>query len=301
MKNRFTITISDVNGSKSFNVHQIIKKVVFYTILVIIGLLITGGFSIWFLSSEVEELKLKKEGMRQEYRDLLMENETLARRILQKSEDLDAISDKVNDIEELIGLKFNESLTLHERVDLAKLSTAQKQDMIRQIPSGYPIEYRGITSKFGWRTHPILKKKEYHSGLDMKAKMNTKVYATADGVIEYARKHKKSGYGNLVIISHNYGFKTLFGHLNKINVKTGDIVSKGDLIAQTGNSGLSSGPHLHYEVKYINMPLDPTNFMDWDIKNYDEIFEKEKKIKWQSLINLINKVAVQQSSQKGRS
>ena len=122
MRNRFTITISDVSGSKSFNVHQIIKKVAFYTILVIIGLLVTGGFSIWFLTSQVQELKLKKEGMKSEYQELLMENEVLAKRILQKSEDLDAISDKVNDIEELIASKSS----LFCKILLAKVSFSRK-------------------------------------------------------------------------------------------------------------------------------------------------------------------------------
>ncbi len=289
MKNRFTITISDIRESKSYNVHQIIKKVIIYAILVTVGLLITGSVFIWLLSTKVEGLVDKKELMTQDYKDLEYENNLLAKRILQKSEDLDAISDKVNDIEELMGLKFSEKLNLFERIDLAKITTQQKQNMLRQIPSGSPIEFKGVTSKFGWRQHPILKKKEFHSGLDMKAKMNTKVYAPADGVVEYARKHKKSGYGNLIIISHNYGFKTLYGHLNKVKVKTGDIVKKGDLIAQTGNTGLSSGPHLHYEVKYINMPLEPMNFINWDIKTYDKIFEEEHKVKWKPLLTLINR------------
>jgi murein DD-endopeptidase MepM/ murein hydrolase activator NlpD len=72
------------------------------------------------------------------------------------------------------------------------------------------IKYRGITSKYGWRIHPTLKKREFHPGLDMKASMRTKIYATADGVIEYAGNHKRSGYGRLIIIDHNYGFKTSF-------------------------------------------------------------------------------------------
>ncbi len=301
MRNRFTITISDISGSRSYDVHQIVKKIVIYTILITISLFVIGGYSISFLISQVEELTSKKELMSEEYQTLQRENEILSEKILQKSEDLDAISNKVNDIEGLIGLRFNENLTLNERVDLAKFTTAEKQHIIRQIPNGYPIENSGINSQFGWRTHPILKKKEFHSGLDLKANMNTKVYATADGVVEYAGKHSSSGYGNLIIMSHSFGFKSFFAHLDKINVEIGDIISQGDLIGESGSSGLSNGPHLHYEVKYINMPLDPMNFVEWNMQNYETIFEKEKKVKWQSLINLINKVAVQQSSQKGES
>lgn len=288
MKNRFTITISDIRGSRSYNVHQIIKKVIFYVILATLILLITGSIFIWLLSSKVEKLIDKKDLMTRDYKELQVENNILAKRILQKSEDLDAISSKVNDIEELMGLKFSEKLNLYERIDLAKITTEQKQNMLREIPSGSPIEFNGVTSSFGWRTHPILKKKEFHSGVDLKAEMNTEVYAPADGVVEFAQTHKKSGYGNLVIISHNYGFKTLYGHLNKVDVKTGDIVKKGDLIAKTGNTGLSNGPHLHYEVKYINMPLEPMNFINWDIKSYDTVFEEEHKVKWKDLLTLVN-------------
>jgi murein DD-endopeptidase MepM/ murein hydrolase activator NlpD len=142
----------------------------------------------------------------------------------------------------------------------------------------------GITSKFGYRTHPTLKSKEFHRGSDMKAKMKTPVYATADAIVEYAGYHKKSGYGRLVILKHNYGFKTLYGHLNKVVIKSGTFVKKGDLIAYTGNSGMSNGPHLHYEVRFMSRPVNPFWFIKWNAQNYNTIFEKEKKIPWQSLI-----------------
>jgi murein DD-endopeptidase MepM/ murein hydrolase activator NlpD len=122
--------------------------------------------------------------------------------------------------------------------------------------------------------------------------MNTPVYATADAIVEYSGNHQKSGYGNLVILQHNYGFRTYFGHLNKVVVKSGTFVKKGDLVAYTGNSGMSSGPHLHYEVRFMSKPVNPFWFLKWDAQNYNEIFEKEKQIPWQSLITATTHIKV---------
>ena len=116
----------------------------------------------------------------------------------------------------------------------------------------------------------------------------TPVRSPADGVIEYAGYHKSSGFGNLVIIEHNYGFKTSYAHLSKkFPVKSGTFVKKGDIIAYTGNSGLSTGPHLHYEVRFIARPLNPINFIKWNSSNFEKIFKKEKRVSWQSLIKLM--------------
>lgn len=301
MRDRLTITISDINKTRSYNVHQVIKKIVVYTIIFILLAFILGGTSIWFLQTRVEQLTDKKEAIKSEYKKLLNLNTVLTKQINEKAEEFESISERVEDIEGLIGLKFDTRLTLNEKVDIASLSAKEKSIILEQIPNGYPIVFKGTTGKYGWRKHPILKRREFHAGIDLRAKMKTPIYAPANAVVEYARFHKKSGYGNLVILSHNYGFKTLYGHLEKIKVKSGDIVKKGDLIALSGNTGLSSGPHLHYEVKYINMPLEPKNFMDWNLSNYDVIFEKEKKVKWQSLVNLINHShKVQQSLQKAQ-
>jgi murein DD-endopeptidase MepM/ murein hydrolase activator NlpD len=286
MRDRLIVTISDTRGTKSFNVHKVIKKVLLYTVLSILLIVIVGGSFILFLQKELVSLEDRKDEIVKEYEDLLVDNEVLTQQITQKNEDLDIISGKINNIEELIGLKFNKKMTVNEKVNLAELSTIERVKILRQIPSGYPVEDKGISSKFGKRIHPILKKQEFHTGIDLKAKMNTPVLAPADGVVEYGMRHKKSGYGKLIIIAHNFGFKTLYGHLNKIDRKVGEVVRKGDIIGYTGNTGLSSGPHLHYEIKYINMPLNPENFMTWNLKNYDNLFNKEKKVKWQSLINL---------------
>jgi murein DD-endopeptidase MepM/ murein hydrolase activator NlpD len=214
-----------------------------------------------------------------------------------KKKELVEISDSLAEIETLIGLIPVTEMTLAERVSATKLNSEHMATLMKFIPNGSPIEYKGVTSSFGYRIHPTLKKREFHRGLDMRAKTKTPVYATADGIVEWAGYHKKSGFGNLIILQHNYGFRGYYGHLNKIMIKSGEFVRKGDLIAYTGNSGMSSGPHLHYEIRFIHRAVNPLEFVKWSVKNYKDIFEKEKKIPWQSLITATAHIKVPNPTQ----
>ncbi|MDX1296046.1 MAG: M23 family metallopeptidase, partial [Sulfurimonadaceae bacterium] len=301
-------------GVKQFNLHQVIKKVVLYGIVGLLSFFIIGAVFIVFLNASLSDIQVKKDNVEAAYTELRQRNADLRNsititeeRLNEKKNELDVVTDRLNNIETLIGLTPTEKKSLAERAEIAQLTSEQMAALFKYIPSGSPIEYKGITSKFGYRTHPTLNRREFHRGSDMRAAMNTPVYATADGVIEYGAYHKSSGYGNLVILDHNYGFKTLYGHLKKVVVKSGVYVKKGDLIAYTGNSGMSSGPHLHYEIRFIQRALNPFWFIKWDIENYRQIFEKEKQVPWQSLITAITidnnlRVAkpttVQPSSQK---
>ena len=289
MRNKFTITISDVSGSKHFTLHQIIKKFIAYFLLFIFCVILVGAFLIRFLMDEVKDLQEIKSKILSQKEKLVNENKILQESIEQKTKQFDEIQDKVADIEELIGLKTKESdIDIDQRVDILSLTSAQRRLIFDNIPNGYPIEYKGISAKFGWRIHPILKRKEFHRGLDLRGSMGTPVHAPADGIVEFAGYHKKSGFGNLLIIQHNYGFKTYYAHLKKILVKVGDLVKKGDIVAKVGSSGLSTGPHLHYEVRFIGRALDPMNFVKWSSSNFDNIFKKEKRVSWQSLIRMLN-------------
>jgi murein DD-endopeptidase MepM/ murein hydrolase activator NlpD len=278
MHKRFTITIHDLNGVKQFNLHQIIKKVILYAIVATLLLITIGAGVIVFLNIALEKIELKK-----------TELEQLNRGLIAKQEELAVVADRLEDIESMIGLAPQDDSSLTERVEIAKLTSAQRAALLKYIPNGSPVPYKGITSKFGYRTHPTLNRREFHRGTDLRATMNTEISATADGVIEYAGLHKKSGYGRLIILDHNYGFKTYYGHLNKVLVKAGEYVKKGDVIALSGNSGMSNGPHLHYEVRFTQRVLNPFLFMKWDIENYSQIFEKEKNVPWQSLITAVTR------------
>ena len=198
----------------------------------------------------------------------------------------------MSNIEELIGLKTPEASSINERLESITLTSAQQQQLFRSIPNGWVIENKGLTGKFGWRTHPILKKREFHRGIDLRAEIGTPIMAPADGVVEFAGFHKESGFGYLVILNHNYGFKTTYAHMDKkMVVKSGEFVQKGQLIGYTGNSGLSTGPHLHYEVRFITRPLDPQAFLDWSSSNFEEIFEKEHRVSWQSLLKTMGELS----------
>jgi len=160
--------------------------------------------------------------------------------------------------------------------------------ILDMIPNGSPVAFKGINSPFGTRSHPKSGSQQFHPGIDLQADMKTPIRTTADGVIEFAGFESINSYGNLVTIHHNYGFQTSYAHLYDILVKNGDFVKKGDIIGHSGNSGLSSGPHLHYEVRFVHRILDPTGFLNWDSNNLNQLFS-EKQVAWQSLIDHINR------------
>ncbi len=321
MRDKFTITISDVNGSKHYVLSHIIKKFLLYIILFVIFLFLLGGFFIRFLIKEVKDQEIKKERIQKEYvrsrlqfidefkklqdksLELKRNNEKLKEEIEAKAKEYEAIKEKVNDIEELVGLKPT-SITdenIDEKLKNIGITSRLQQIIFQNIPNGEPVPYKGYSGKFGWRIHPILKRKEFHRGLDLRAKMKTPIKAPADGVVEYAGFHKRSGFGYLVILDHNYGFKTSYGHLyKKMVVRSGQFVKKGDIIGYVGTSGLSTGPHLHYEVSFVARSLNPYYFVKWNSTNFKEIFKKEKRVAWESLIKTINnqyQLQKQQSSQ----
>ena len=300
MDKHFTVTIHDDNGVKQFNLHKLVKKVLFYVVVFFMVLGLIGVGTILYLSDAVDKIELKKDRVEKAYENLQNQNNLLLESMEKtqlslnsKKAELEELSDSLSEIEQMIGLKPIDEESLQERVSIAKLSSSQRSTLLKLIPSGTPIEYHGITSKFGYRIHPTLNTKEFHRGTDMKAQMDTPVYATADGVVEWAGFHKSSGYGNLIILEHVYGFKSYFGHLNKIVIKSGQFVKKGQLIAYTGNSGMSNGPHLHYEIRFIHRVLNPYYFIKWTQQNYDEIFEKENKVPWQSLITATSRLTYQ--------
>jgi len=304
MNNHFTITINDDNGVRQFNIHQIMKKAALYIAGFVGFIALVAVGTILYLNSSVDAIDEKRQKVQEAYlkledKNLALDNSMKQTQLdlIKKKQELSEVSDSLSEIETLIGLAPVADMSLQERVNSTKLNSQHMATLMQFIPNGSPIEYKGITSKFGYRIHPTLKRRELHRGLDMRAKMNTPVYATADGIVEWAGMHKRSGFGKLIILQHNYGFRAYFGHLNKIVIKSGKFVKKGDLIAYTGNSGMSSGPHLHYEIRFIQRSVNPYEFVKWSVSNYKNIFEKEKKIPWQSLITATADIKVQNPTQ----
>ena len=305
MDNHFTITIHDDSGVKQINLHKFVKQAILYALVFLVIVSFLGVAVILYLNSSVEDIQTKRTSVELAYKKLKKQNKELQATMAstksslkKKQQELHELSDSLSEIETMIGMNpVSSEVSLQERVNFTKINSEHMATMLQLIPSGSPIEYHGITSKFGYRIHPTLGKREFHRGSDMKAKMNTPVYAPADGIIEYAGNHKKSGFGRLVIIQHAFGFRTYYGHLNKIVIKSTKFVKKGDLIAYTGNSGMSNGPHLHYEIRFIHNVVNPFWFIKWSIENYNQIFEKEKKIPWQSLVTATANIKVLKPTQ----
>ncbi len=290
MKNRIIITLSDVYGSRSYNVNKIIKKLILWIILIVLILFAIGFGVITTLNNSVNELS-------NESVKLFTQNNIYSEEIKEKAEQIKELGSQLDDIEQIIGINGDEKVSLIQRATLAKLTSKERMYMLQTIPSGCPLEECVVTSKFGYRIHPITKKKRYHKGIDLRAKRKTDVYSTADGVVRYIKDKNDGTFGRVVIISHNFGFETVYAHLRHVEVSIGDIIQKGQLIAKSGNSGKSNGPHLHYEVRYASRVMDPYSFIQWDMKNYENLFETERRIEWESLVNLINnqnKTVVQQ-------
>jgi len=157
---------------------------------------------------------------------------------------------------------YVQSKSYDDLVEMAKSKAA----MMASIPAIQPIDsrkIRGGLSGFGRRIHPIYKIRKMHTGMDFTAPVGTPIYATGDGRVTAVGVD--GGYGRRVIINHGYSYTTLYGHMSRFAVKQGQYVRRGDLIGYVGNTGTSSGPHLHYEVHKNGRPVNPVNFIYNDL------------------------------------
>ncbi len=155
---------------------------------------------------------------------------------------------------------------LSHSLDTIINAAKDREKKFASIPSIKPIREdklnRGIRflSGFGRRLHPIHKVMKMHKGIDFSAKSGTEIYASGDGKVVKVL-NKKTGYGKHIIISHGYGYETLYAHLSEANVSVGDKVKKGEVIGLVGSTGTSTAPHLHYEVHYMGKAVNPIHFV----------------------------------------
>lgn len=152
-----------------------------------------------------------------------------------------------------------------------------KSKLLAATPAIQPIANKELTrlaSGFGMRIHPIYKVKMMHFGVDFTAPRHTPIYSTGDGVVERVIR-SFGGYGKQVVINHGFGYKTRYAHMEDFNVKKGDRIKRGDMIGTVGNSGLSTAPHLHYEILKDNKKVNPVNYfyMDLNDEEYEKILE----------------------------
>lgn len=156
-----------------------------------------------------------------------------------------------------------------------------KEEVINSIPAIQPVankELNRMASGFGYRLDPFYHTASFHAGMDFTCDIGTEVYATGDGVVMKSM-NDGWGYGNHVIISHGFGYTTLYGHLSRIAVRPGTRVKRGQVIGYVGSTGRSTGPHLHYEVRKNDNPLNPAFFYHNDLtdEQYQRMLELSKR------------------------
>lgn len=174
-------------------------------------------------------------------------------------------------VDELSKAMYIQSKSYDEIEALAK----NKFEMLASIPAILPVSLNNKTtrfsSSFGYRIHPIYKTVKLHAGMDFSGAVGTPIYATGNGKVVYAEI--RQGYGKCVLIDHGFNYETLYAHMSNYNVKAGQKVKRGDIIGYMGNTGMSTGPHIHYEVKKNGHPVDPINyyFNDLTADEYDQL------------------------------
>lgn len=213
--------------------------------------------------AELEKINLQQEMTFKEERDQLLSTAI---------SELNARSDFIEDVISNIGIKVKQNNSKssqknsggpyisanNEIYDNLIVRTDTYLKTIQTLPLGKPVN-GSISSWYGNRIDPINGKKAFHSGVDFRGRKGDPVFATADGKVVFAGKN--GGFGNFIKINHGNGYKTSYGHLHNYHVKKGDRVTRGQIIGLVGNSGRSTGTHLHYEIHYKNKTVNPRKFM----------------------------------------
>ncbi len=292
------ITVSDIHGVKQYTLHQFIKVFILWIITAVLIIIAIGVLVLSSLDSKVDELNELTQNLQHVKKELESKSRKLEEEIRKKEESLASMNEHLAEIERMVGLEpdiesaFSKRADdtrekLIERIREKRFTVAQLSILNHSVPNGSPVHYKKITDRYGYRIHPILRKRQFHVGIDLSAKFGMPIYATADGVVEYAQY--KGTYGNFLLLNHPFGFKTAYGHLSKFAVHEGDYVSKGDIIGYIGTTGRSTGPHLHYEVRYLNKWLNPEEFLDWSSSTYIDIMTHESQINWVALMHQIER------------
>ncbi len=189
-------------------------------------------------------------------------------------------SDIVSNVAKRLDIIMNKLYVQSTSYDKVFEMAKNNEEMMVSIPSIRPIaidEYKRISSYFRHRrVHPILKIIRPHTGVDFTAPRGTFVRVTGDGVVEKIKSNRsRSGYGTYILVNHGFSYQTFYAHLDKVHVKVGQKLTRGDVIGEVGNTGLSVAPHLHYEVRKNEKMIDPINFFFQEItpEDYQRMIE----------------------------
>ncbi len=187
-------------------------------------------------------------------------------------------ADLLINVEKRLDSLMNRLYVQSKSFDEIKSLVDDKKLMLSSIPAIQPVANKNLkrmASGYGYRMHPILKVRAMHKGMDFSAPKGTEIYATGDGIVERVQK-VYGGYGRNIIINHGYGYKTLYAHMNSFNVRRGQRVKRGEVIGYVGNTGSSTAPHLHYEVKKDGKHVNPAHYYYIDIspEDYELLLER---------------------------
>jgi len=295
-RDKHIITIHDKDGIRQVTIGYFAKKLLWLVISIIIIILSLSFLYTKYLEDSFIELQsihknreLEIDRLKLQQKDIIAYNNELKSMINTKEKQKKYLQDTIGSLgEELENtrniLGIDDGFKINPNINYSKLSISEKEVIMNYIPNGKPVSVIKRSSGFGWRMHPIYHRRIFHRGLDISVATGTKVMTTANGVVEKVRYNKHTGYGNLLIIKHSYGFRSAYAHLNSIGVEVGDYVLKGQVVARSGNSGRSTGPHLHYEVRYLDKILNPNLFIKWNLNNFTDTIKKENRVQWHSVI-----------------
>lgn len=243
------------------------------------------------VSREVDEIEKELEALRE--RDLKVY------RAIYEADPPKPIDYRGEDYEELLGMNQGKLVVrLRQKLDKLKVMSEQqeksyqmitglvrsREEMVNSVPAIQPILNEDLTrmaSGFGYRIDPFTHASSFHPGMDFTADYGTEIFATGDGVVKRSL-NDAWGYGIHIIIDHGFGYTTLYGHLSRMLVRPGQKVKRGQIIGRVGSTGYSTGPHLHYEVRKNDQPLNPAffyykNLSDADFKRMIELSKRETK------------------------
>ncbi|MGM0612963.1 MAG: M23 family metallopeptidase [Bacteroidota bacterium] len=192
---------------------------------------------------------------------------------LQGYENTELLTETAKRVDKLSRRLYVQSKSFDDVIEMAR----NKDKMLQHIPAIQPINNKNlkrIASGFGYRIHPVYKNLRMHDGMDFTAPPGTPIYATGNGKVVKPKK-SMSGYGEYVVIDHGYGYQTLYAHMSKVIVKPWHKVKRGEIIGYVGNTGVSTGPHLHYEVRKEGKPVNPVHFFYNDLtpEEYEKVIE----------------------------
>lgn len=196
-----------------------------------------------------------------------------------KYNDLQTVSDNdlVLSVNEKLDQLDHQIYNQIKSFDFLQQQAMDQRDRLDHIPAIQPVsesKLRQMASGYGYRLDPVYGTSKFHEGMDFAAPIGTPVYATGNGTVSFAGWQR--GYGNLIVIDHGYNYASRYAHLSKIGVRVGQKVERGEMIGEVGNTGKSTGPHLHYEVRLSGAPQNPVNYYFYDLtpEQYDEMIQQ---------------------------